>query len=250
MYRDVSQAAYVTVAVTLVWLGLSYGGLFNRLDQRLVLTYSERFSNYSLIRELIRARANYTASYNPLGVEHVRFPLFPNTLEDFEDMQRRGLLASNLTFVPSNVPQDPSLLRELLQAAWCTSFPPIPGVVPANRTPGCRCVASAYEGLVREAGNASGGASVVQVLGLFWFYFAGGRDLSGYFFCGRSARTSASGTGTRCTGAGTSGPSCGAGRAGPCARRTPWASRSSPTSCCCSSGWRTSSRTRCRGTPT
>ena len=98
-------------------------------------------------------------------------------------MQRRGLLASNLTFVPSNVPQDPSLLRELLQAAWCTSFPPIPGVVPANRTPGCRCVASAYEGLVREAGNASGGASVVQVLGPFlvglWFYFAGVTFLGG-----------------------------------------------------------------------
>jgi hypothetical protein len=34
-------------------------------------------------------------------------------------------------------------------------------------------VASAYEGLVREAGNASGGASVVQVLGLFLVLFCG-----------------------------------------------------------------------------
>jgi len=149
MYKDVSQAANVTVAVTLVWLGLSLGYFFNRLDQRVVLTYSQRFSDYTRIREVFRNRTNYTAQFNPPGLSHVQFPASPETLEDLEDMQRRGLIAG-FNYTASSGAADPSMLRELMVRSWCSSYPGLPGVLPAQRTPGCRCISSAYVLLVME----------------------------------------------------------------------------------------------------
>lgn len=162
MYKDVSQAANVTVAVTLVWLGLSLGYFFNRLDQRVVLTYSQRFSDYTLIREVFRNRTNYTAQFNPPALSHVPFSASPETLEDLEDLQRRGLIAGFNYTASSGV--DPSMLRELMVRSWCSSYPGLPGVLPAQRTPGCRCISNAYVLLVMETRPANAtNATIVQV---------------------------------------------------------------------------------------
>ena len=162
MYQSVSQGAYVTVAVTLVWLGLSFGYLFNQLDQRLVLTYSERFSDYQRIREVFRSRANYTVQHNPRGVRHVEFAKTPETLEDLQDLQRRGLIgAFNFS---ASVGRDPNMLHELMVLSWCSSYPPTPGVLPALRTPGCRCISSAYAGLVQETQPANATNSTVVLV--------------------------------------------------------------------------------------
>ena len=162
MYQSVSQGVYVTVAVTLVLLGLSFGYFFNQLDQRLVLTYSERFSDYKQIREVFRGKANYSVQYNPRGVRHVVFAKTPETLEDLQDLQRRGLIGA-FNFSASAGP-DPNMLHELMVLSWCSSYPPIPDVLPALRTPGCKCISNAYAAFVQETQPANAtNATVVQV---------------------------------------------------------------------------------------
>ena len=164
MSKTEFQAASVTAGLSALLVGISVMGLFNNQDARLILTYQERFSGFKQVRDAIYGRANYTVLNNPYGVAHVPFPSQRETLEELQDLERRGLIA---VAVPPNVTvaADPSMLHELLLLAWCTTGPPIPGVLPANRAPGCRCVADVYLDFINETLPArnSSNLTVVQV---------------------------------------------------------------------------------------
>jgi hypothetical protein len=139
------QAASVTAGLSALLVGISVMGLFNNQDARLVLTYQERFAGLKQVREAFYARSNYTVLHNPFGVAHVPFSVQPETLEELEDLERRFRISvpvkPNATAAAVH---DPSLLREVLLLAWCTTGPPVPGVLPADRAPGCRCIADVY----------------------------------------------------------------------------------------------------------
>lgn len=144
--------AAVTGGATMFAIGLCLAGLFLNVDRRLVLTYSDTFSGLADIRDLFLNRSRYTVMHNPLGVAHVQFPRGVETLEELEDLERRGLLAGNFNYsLVAGDQEDPSLLRQLMRVSWCSSWPGLPGRVPAERTPGCKCIADAYQDFVNSS---------------------------------------------------------------------------------------------------
>lgn len=151
-----------TGALAFLCVGMCLVGLFQNLDDRLVLTYAETFSGLRGIRDTFLDRVNFTAMDNPLNVYHVTYPAQLESLEELDDLQRRGLV-SNYSFA-APVSRDPSLLRQLMRDAWCSSGVYRAGELPANRTPGCQCIAEAYLDLVRSTlqGNETN-LSVVTV---------------------------------------------------------------------------------------
>ena len=138
--------ASLAAVVSFGLICLSLGGLFSNVDSRLILTASQTFGDLAGIRDIFNQTTNYTVIHNPRRVDHVPFPPGPESLEEVQDMRDRGLLSEPLAalFKPVTGP-DPSLLHRLLQASWCSGGPPLAGsVMPANRTPGCKCIADAY----------------------------------------------------------------------------------------------------------
>jgi hypothetical protein len=162
--------AYPTAMFTaLVSFGLvcvSLGCLFPSIDERLILTTPEVFSGLAGIRDILNSTASYAVWANPKGVDHVRFPSSPETQEELDDLQRRGIKLVRRAG-PSNVTRadNPSLLHRLMALSWCSTGEAIPGTLPANRAPGCRCIANAYLALVNEAaaGNNASNTTVVSV---------------------------------------------------------------------------------------
>lgn len=145
---------------------LALGGMFSNLDSRLLLTVTDTFGGLAEIRDVFNSTASYLAISNPLRVDHVPFPPGPETREELEDLVRRGLMPGSAlaAFQTINPASDPSLLRRLMVASWCSSGRAIPNVLPAQRTPGCQCIADAYLDLVKSTLPASVNAStVVQV---------------------------------------------------------------------------------------
>jgi len=146
---------------------LAVGGMFSHGDERLILTVGESFTGLRGIRDVFKSTANFTVAANPVGVAHVRFPVAgPETLWEIEELERRGLItaeqlrvaSANATFLAN----DTSLLRRVLRLAWCTAWPGV-GSLPADRAPGCRCIANAYLDFVNLTGRpASGVAQVPQ----------------------------------------------------------------------------------------
>lgn len=151
-------SASISAVISFGLVCLSLGGLFSQVDSRLVLTTAETFSGLAGIRDILNQTVNFTALHNPVRVDHVPFPLAPETLEEVVDLRDRGLLDDALValFKPVNA-SDPSLLRKLMRTSWCSSGPPIPNTLPATRTPGCKCIADAYLAFVNESRSASVG---------------------------------------------------------------------------------------------
>jgi len=154
-YREqgLGMASIVAVA-SFGLMCLSLGGLFANVDSRLVLYSSQTFSDLAMIRDIFNKTVNYTVVDNPLRVDHVPFPSAPETLEEVQDMQNRGLLAGiplNVLFTPV-VDPDPNLLHRLMQVSWCSSGLTMPSdTLPAQRTKGCKCIADAYFDLVNSS---------------------------------------------------------------------------------------------------
>jgi hypothetical protein len=147
MLKDGIAVAAVAGAVTFTCYWVCVSVLLTHVDSRLTLTLSEKFSGLAQVRDIFNGLENYTALHNPLGVDHVRFSPAPQTLEEVQDLERRGL-----PVLPYNLSQQasPSLLYQLMLVSWCSSGPPRASVLPALRTPGCRCIADAYLALVQE----------------------------------------------------------------------------------------------------
>ena len=131
-------------------VGMCLVGLFTNLDDRVVLTYAETFSDLKSIRDVFYNRANFTYEDNPAGFEHVGYPTSPETRFEVDDMQRRGLI-SNFLNVVDPVAFDVDILRQLMRLSWCSSGFPRGDELPVNRTPGCECIANAYVDFVRSA---------------------------------------------------------------------------------------------------
>ena len=128
---------------------LCLGGMFSNVDSRLILTTTETFAGLAGIRDTLKATTSYVAIHNPVGVDHVPFPPGPETRDELEDFVRRGLMPASVLALPvMNVSADPSILRRIMTASWCSSGRAIPNVLPARRTPGCQCIADAYLDLV------------------------------------------------------------------------------------------------------
>lgn len=159
--RDLDEGMGMASFAAVISFGLmclSLGGLFSNVDSRLTLTTAQTFGDFAGIRDIFNKTSNYTVIDNPRGVDHVPFPSSPESLEEVQDLEDRGLLSASVValFKPVSAP-DPSLLHRLMQASWCSSDPFLPGKLPANRTPGCRCIADAYLDLIGSTlpGNAS-----------------------------------------------------------------------------------------------
>ncbi len=144
--------------------GLSFGlycvslvALFTRVDDRLILTYPETFAGLADIRDIFLASTGYSLLMNPPRVDHVVFPATPDTREDFDDLQRRGLLRGQV-FNASLVVPDLSLLHRLMRVSWCSSGVGRTDILPALRNAGCRCISNAYLGFIQESmpSNATG----------------------------------------------------------------------------------------------
>jgi len=154
-YREqgLGMASIVAVA-SFGLMCLSLGGLFANVDSRLILYSSQTFSDLAMIRDIFNKTVNYTVVDNPLRVDHVPFPSAPETLEEVQDMQNRGLLAGiplDVLFTPVVGP-DPNLLHRLMQVSWCSSGLTMPiNTLPAQRTKGCKCIADAYFDLVNSS---------------------------------------------------------------------------------------------------
>jgi hypothetical protein len=130
-----------TFAFTCYWLCTSV--LLTHIDTRLTLTFPETFSGLAQIRDIFNGANNYSAQYNPTRLDHVRFSNTPQTLEEKEDLERRGLVVWQ-PYTLSKVSDSPSLLYRLMLLSWCSSGPPQAGILPAGRTPGCKCIADTY----------------------------------------------------------------------------------------------------------
>ena len=130
---------------------LALGGMFSNLDSRLLLTMTDTFGGLAEIRDVFNNTASYAVVSNPARLDHVPFPPGPETREELEDLVRRGLLPGDALarFQAVSPASDPSLLHRVMVASWCSSGRPIPNVLPAQRTPGCQCIADAYLDLVR-----------------------------------------------------------------------------------------------------
>lgn len=126
---------------------MGVGAMFSHGDVRLTLTVAETFGGLREIRDILKSTVNFSVAANPVGLAHVAFPTGPETLPELEDLERRGLIpkggVAQMAKNVSSVNDDPSLLRRLLRLAWCTSWPGTTAL-PADRTPGCRCIANAY----------------------------------------------------------------------------------------------------------
>jgi len=154
-YREqgLGMASIVAVA-SFGLMCLSLGGLFANVDSRLILYSSQTFSDLAMLRDIFNKTVNYTVIDNPQRVDHVSFPSSPETLEELQDIQSRGLLAGvslDVLFKPVTAP-DPNLLHRLMLASWCSSGPPLPNnKLPAQRTRGCKCIADAYLDFVNSS---------------------------------------------------------------------------------------------------
>ena len=135
---------------------VSLGCLFPSIDERLILTTPEVFSGLAGIRDILNGTASYAVWANPRGVDHVQFPPSPETQEELDDLQRRGIRLARRAG-PSNVTRadNPSLLHRLMALSWCSTGERIPNTLPANRAPGCRCIADAYLALVNEGNTGN-----------------------------------------------------------------------------------------------
>jgi hypothetical protein len=151
-YVSGDMAAGVAGVFAFGLITLCLGFFFVHSDKLLILTIEESFTGLSAIREIFRNVSSYPVWANPHGVAHVRYASIPETLEEVEDLERRGLV--NQTYVsqfsPRSLRDNPSLLHRLMVTSWCSSgLGPLNGL-PAQRTPGCQCVAKAYLDLVNE----------------------------------------------------------------------------------------------------
>jgi hypothetical protein len=151
MRKDGFLVASVAAVLSFGFVGVGLGSLFASADSRLVLTVSETFGGLADIRDLLKNTSSFLAGANPLSITHVRYPVGVQTLEELEDLERRGLIggAALASFNRSAV-ESPSLLERLMRMSWCSSGLGSPGSFPAYRTPGCRCIADAYLALVNE----------------------------------------------------------------------------------------------------
>lgn len=153
--------------VSLCFFCVGVGAMFSHGDTRLTLTVADTFGGLREIRDIFRTTANFSAAANPVGLGHVPYPSGPETLWELEDLERRGLISSDaLALMARNVSMvadDPSLLRRVLRLAWCTAWPGTTAL-PADRTPGCRCIANAYLDFVNVTGRPANGT--VNVSGL------------------------------------------------------------------------------------
>jgi hypothetical protein len=152
--------ALVVSVLSFGFVCLALGSMFSNVDSRLMLTVTDTFSGLKEIRDVLNSTASYLSIFNPPGVDHVPFPAGPETLEELEDLVRRGLMPGDALgrFQAVDPASDPSLLHRLMVASWCSSGRAIPNVLPAARTPGCQCIADAYLDLVgttRSAQNYS-----------------------------------------------------------------------------------------------
>lgn len=146
-----SLPALAAGAIAFLSVGMCLIGFFTRLDSRVVLTYPETFSDLQGVRDAFLNRLNLSVADNPANIWHVRYPAALETLPEYEDLVRRGLISSTSGYVPYE-PYNPSLLRQLMRFSWCsTGLPPGGYDVPANRTPGCQCIADAYVDFVQSA---------------------------------------------------------------------------------------------------
>lgn len=156
MLKDGFFVASVMAMISFGFVGVGLGGLFSNTDSRLVLTVTETFGGLAGVRDLIKNTSSYIAGANPSGILHARYPILPQTLEEYQDNERRGLIpASMLKGLLFNSTPSPSLLDRLMMMAWCSSGYPIPGGFPALRTAGCRCIADVYLALVTETRPAN-----------------------------------------------------------------------------------------------
>jgi hypothetical protein len=192
MLKDGNLVAVMASVISVGLIGASMVALLENGDARLTLTYWETFSNFSGVRDVFYSVKNYTVRDNPLGTSHVDFSLFADTEQELNDLIRRGLLdVSALTVstsglaIPYNLlPYKPlgavyvnpfanftglqntgmDLLKVLMRVSWCSSGPPIPKTLPANRTPGCKCISDAYLTFVKETLPVNASAlSIVNV---------------------------------------------------------------------------------------
>lgn len=157
-------SSYVAMMAALFSFGvfcMNLGGMFTHGDMRLTLTIGETFGGLREIRDVFNSVTNFSVVANPVGVSHVTYPLNgPEMYWEYEDLERRGLITpEQLAMQPRNmssVQDDPSLLRRVLRLAWCTSWPNT-SLLPADKTPGCRCIADAYLRLVNVSGRPASG---------------------------------------------------------------------------------------------
>ena len=151
-----AAAGFVTV-VSAMCIALSLGGLYQNVDSRLVLTAPETFSGLANIRDIFKNTTSYVAHHNPARVDHVPFAV--ETREEIEELRARGLVEQSFldAYTVADPSQDPSLLHRVMVASWCSSGVPIPGKIPARRTPGCSCIADSYLALVAETLPAGAG---------------------------------------------------------------------------------------------
>lgn len=148
--HDGFMPAAVTGALAFLSVGMCLVGLFQTLDNRVILTYADTFSGFKEVRDLLLRRTNYTVGLNPVSVYHVPYPSQVETLEELEDMRRRGLISA-YNFTDPSLAIEPSLLRQLMRQSWCSTGASQAGTFPANRTPGCQCIAQAYLDFVRSS---------------------------------------------------------------------------------------------------
>jgi hypothetical protein len=148
--------ANTAVVVSAVLIGVSVGLLFSQIDSRLVVTFTETFGEFAELRGFLNNTRTYIAGYNPVDVSHVTFPPGLQTLEEVEDLKRRGIIKESdvKNLIISNV-TGPSILNHLMMRSWCSSGLPIPHTIPAKRTPGCECIAKAYITLVNGSRPAN-----------------------------------------------------------------------------------------------
>ena len=151
MLKDGFLVASVAAMISFGFVGVGLGGLFSNTDSRLVLSVSETFSGLSDIRDVVKNTSSYIAGPNPASITHVGFPRTFQTIEEYQDMQRRGLLSSaQLSSISINSTVSTSLLERLMLMSWCSSGVSLPGVIPALRTSGCKCIADVYQSLINE----------------------------------------------------------------------------------------------------
>jgi hypothetical protein len=144
---------------------LCLGGMFSNGDSRLILTVTETFSDLAGVRDIFNYTMNYTVADNPVGLAHVPFPSQIQTLDELEDAERRGLISASWLVLrkaglQTNWTLERSLLKRVMMASWCSSGPGIRDTLPADRTPGCRCIADAYLEFVNTSRPGSGVAVV------------------------------------------------------------------------------------------
>jgi hypothetical protein len=153
MQRDGFLVAMVAAVVSFGFVGLGLGSLFASGDSRLILTVSETFAGLADVRDLLKNTSSFIVWANPVSLTHARYPVGVQTLEELQDLERRGLIASSAYNL--SVVETPSLLDKLMRISWCSSGLSRIGSYPAFRTPGCRCIAGAYLALVNETTPAN-----------------------------------------------------------------------------------------------